>query len=1193
MKKITFLFFLALMAIKGHGQCLGNYALTTVASNNSGFEQQISAYAYTTGDVATITDLLVGKDYTFTCRLDTTEKYITVTDMDNIVIQHGPSPLKISAIANTSVKVHYSDDADCGGSPGNNIVAIKIELSCPVPVAALVYDITTTGATFSWESVGSETAWEVIALPAASAAPANDLAEGVSTVNDNPEFTAELLPATTYKFYYRAVCAADEKSPWNSTAAFTTSCEEVTYFSEGFDSSTTLPVCLSKVGAQGNVGVQSDSSAGSSPNVLYMASGGILSLPVVSNFAEATHRMKFKLRSIYTVGGSVEFGYLLDPLDATSFVALETFATNSLTEYNDYTFEPDANTETGNFAFRHLAAGNSVVLDDIIWEPIPACDDVTLLKIDTFTSTAATLSWTSEDSSCEVVYGVAATTVNPNGLTPQVVDQNSVGLSNLAASTAYKVWVRSVCGDNAYGAWIGPKLVTTTCSPVTTFSENFNASNTIPTCFKKVGNGGNVYVQSSALNISSYEDGNAGNVMSYGMISLPAVSNAAAGTHRLKFLMRSSGNVGGVVELGYMENPENVNSFTAVQAFTSNSTTAQTVIYIPAAGAITSEVMAFRHTGNPTYTVVIDDIVWETAPACGDVTAVQASAITNQSAKISWTGNSETQWQVAYGVTTVTDPNTLTPVAVSDLSTAILSDLAASTTYKVWVRSNCGTAGLGAWIGPVQFTTACDPVAGFSENFNASMNLPGCWTAFGGFMTTDSGNNAYYLANLAVLATPQVSNAAAGTHRLKFKAKAMYDLGGTVQVGYMTSYNTTATFVPLQSYTPTSTTVFEEFYANMGTVPTTGYLAIKHNGVSYNAVAVDDVVWEALPTCEEVGALAIGAFTNTTATITWEAEYSTAWEVVYTEVADETDPADLTPSLADAETFTFAGLDPDVTYKSWVRSVCADGLYSAWVGPLEFKTTCDPIADLPWMEDFESTTLPDFPACWTKENGNWTMVDQVELINNPFVRTTANSGSKYIRCYNGAVDNHMWTPGFELEANKSYDFSTFVQGDGYDGWSVAMVYNTIPKSQGAVQFGETYEIPAGTGMQPYEEMREAFVPTVSGTYFFAVKVNENSTSNPFYIAFDDFSVEGSTLGNPSFETGKFKAYPNPVNDILNVSYAENINNIEVYNLLGQKVITKTINASKGQLDMSDLPAGSYLVKIMAGNQVQTLKIIKE
>ena len=1190
MKKFTLLFFLVIMAVQGYGQCLGNYSLTTVASNNSGFQQQISAYAYTNGDYVTVTDLLIGKDYIFTCALATTEKYITVTDLENNVIEHGPSPLTLSSIENASVKVHYSDNQLCSGTAEGHLITIQMVLSCPFPTNLVLSNLGTTSASFEWEPTGSETVWEVIALPATSAAPAVGLTEGITVINDNPQFTATLSAATTYKFYYRAVCSDTEKSPWNSSQAFTTLCEAVTYFSEGFDQNTTIPTCFSKIGTTGTAAVQSESNAASSPNVLYMSAGALVSLPAVSNFDAATHRIKFKLRSIYNTGGNVEFGYLLDALDATSFVALETFDSNSLTEYNEYTFTPDASTETGNFAFKHLTENNnSIILDDIIWEPIPACPDVTSVQINSFTNSSATISWTSQNTAWEVVYGVAATTANPNNLIPQSVTENTVTISNLDSNTAYKFWVRSVCGSNASGAWIGPKTITTTCAPVTTFFENFDASFSIPACFKKVGNGGNAYVQNSVLNISSYLDGT---TMSYGILALPAVTNAAQGTNRLKFKAKSSG---GVIEIGYLTNPENGASFVPVHTITVNSPGAfQSYIYIPEAGVIPAEVMAFRHTGTAPSPVAIDDLIWESAPNCGDVIAVQAVDVSNASAKIMWTGTTETSWQVAYGATTVTDPNTLTPVAVSSVSNTVLNTLTASTTYKVWVRSNCGTSGFGAWIGPLQFTTSCDPVTSFSENFDASSNLPTCWTQSGGFIMTEApSENIFYMSSNNVLGAPMVSNASSGTHRLKFKAKGMYGLGGTLEVGYMTSYNTASTFVAVESFTPSSTTSFDEFFVNLGTVPTTGYLAIRHNGVSYNSVGVDDIVWESLPTCEDLSDLAIDFATNNSVAVSWTASYSTAWQIVYTNADDDATPSDLTAVSPAQANYSFTNLDADSTYKFWVRADCGNGLYGSWIGPKEFKTTCEPIANLPWLESFENATPPILPECWTKGNGNWTYVDQTQLDPGPFNKTTPYSGTKYIRCYNEAVNNYMWTTGFQLVANTSYDFSTFVQGDGYDGWSVQMVSNTQPNATGAISFGAIYELPTGTGIQPYHEMRRTFIPTVSGVYYFAVKVNENSISSPYYIAFDDFSVETTNLSSPEFGTNTFTMYPNPVKDILNVSYTNTITNVTVFNLLGQQVLTKSINANNGQLDMSNLATGSYLVKVMSNNQVKTIKVIKQ
>jgi len=89
------------------------------------------------------------------------------------------------------------------------------------------------------------------------------------------------------------------------------------------------------------------------------------------------------------------------------------------------------------------------------------------------------------------------------------------------------------------------------------------------------------------------------------------------------------------------------------------------------------------------------------------------------------------------------------------------------------------------------------------------------------------------------------------------------------------------------------------------------------------------------------------------------------------------------------------------------------------------------------------------------------------------------------------------------------------------------------------------------------------------------------------------SAYDALLSNPTFESANFKSYPNPVKDILNLSYDKTISNVSVFNILGQEVIIKSINANQSQIDMSGLNAGTYLVKVTADNQVKTIKVIKE
>ena len=73
----------------------------------------------------------------------------------------------------------------------------------------------------------------------------------------------------------------------------------------------------------------------------------------------------------------------------------------------------------------------------------------------------------------------------------------------------------------------------------------------------------------------------------------------------------------------------------------------------------------------------------------------------------------------------------------------------------------------------------------------------------------------------------------------------------------------------------------------------------------------------------------------------------------------------------------------------------------------------------------------------------------------------------------------------------------------------------------------------------------------------------------------------------------FSLYPNPVKDNLNIGYKETVKNVEIYNLLGQMVASKNINANEGNIDLSALASGNYLAKVYFENSVKSIKIIKQ
>ncbi|SDW04651.1 T9SS type A sorting domain-containing protein [Aequorivita viscosa] len=92
-----------------------------------------------------------------------------------------------------------------------------------------------------------------------------------------------------------------------------------------------------------------------------------------------------------------------------------------------------------------------------------------------------------------------------------------------------------------------------------------------------------------------------------------------------------------------------------------------------------------------------------------------------------------------------------------------------------------------------------------------------------------------------------------------------------------------------------------------------------------------------------------------------------------------------------------------------------------------------------------------------------------------------------------------------------------------------------------------------------------------------------------------FFVAGEcrTLGISDLTSVNFNYYPNPVDEVFTIQSKTAIESISVYNLMGQ-VVLKPSAISHGEIDLSTLNSGIYLVKVtFDGGYSETLKIVKK
>ena len=141
-------------------------------------------------------------------------------------------------------------------------------------------------------------------------------------------------------------------------------------------------------------------------------------------------------------------------------------------------------------------------------------------------------------------------------------------------------------------------------------------------------------------------------------------------------------------------------------------------------------------------------------------------------------------------------------------------------------------------------------------------------------------------------------------------------------------------------------------------------------------------------------------------------------------------------------------------------------------------------------------------------------------------------------------------------------------------------------------------ITAGTSFYG-QEPAEAFFGLSNNTIVNEIRVEwpDNTTTVVQDIAANQIITitNDSVLNTDGFNSLEVKFYPNPTSDILSLESKITIENIAVYNLLGQKVLEKPTNSKNIQMSISRLSSGSYFLKLKMNTNgiIKTFQIIKK
>lgn len=157
--------------------------------------------------------------------------------------------------------------------------------------------------------------------------------------------------------------------------------------------------------------------------------------------------------------------------------------------------------------------------------------------------------------------------------------------------------------------------------------------------------------------------------------------------------------------------------------------------------------------------------------------------------------------------------------------------------------------------------------------------------------------------------------------------------------------------------------------------------------------------------------------------------------------------------------------------------------------------------------------------------------------------------------------------------------------------------DAIPVSGSAPQGTFMDYVPTNAPLTEFTELTGTMPASVLGTTKYLVFTfrSTNNTAVPAqaFGAVDDIKLTYDYfLGTEDFNANKVSFYPNPVKDVLNLKTVENINSVSIFNLSGQNLVNKAINANETAVDMSSFATGTYIVNVISNNNVKTIKVVK-
>jgi len=194
-----------------------------------------------------------------------------------------------------------------------------------------------------------------------------------------------------------------------------------------------------------------------------------------------------------------------------------------------------------------------------------------------------------------------------------------------------------------------------------------------------------------------------------------------------------------------------------------------------------------------------------------------------------------------------------------------------------------------------------------------------------------------------------------------------------------------------------------------------------------------------------------------------------------------------------------------------------------------------------------------------------------------FLVTTSTNDGGQMDCTTGNFDG-VW---YKITAEVSGTIEAVMEGSLIN--ESVMVFYSAPNANVAMGSELTW---VDQPNNPCGLFNSSSIEAEAGTTYYLFAFSAQPYANVTINA-------GSVLGISENILEGFKFYPNPVKSELNLSAKTTIDQVNIYNLLGQQVFAEKMNTSNKAINLSNLSKGLYVMTVTSEGNTASYKILKE